>query len=347
MDPCVLADTGSSQVAIITIGASLFAVSLFIFVIQKKIGVKTLPMLVALLLGIPLLLLGAHPAYAQSIGNDCLPGSSQGSGDGNDGDGGGSGVLGLVDDQTVMMRPNDSNRYVYEYIPLLMNDSATDDDPLDWTTVDLDPDTPGRQTEMTLYHPDSPDGVDYPCVIGNITVGNFGVLEIDLHYSCWWSNDDPFDEGELIIPADYEIPPFTYTAYTESGQLAPEPATVTIVLNDSVDDGEVTALPTDVWSCGMGAPITGYDLAGDVITVSGTIDLATFDLDPASPGIQSSVTVEIAGVTYTAEVDSSGMLSLDSSSGILTADPIFYYTVQNTNGVQSNLAPIIVTNPCT
>ncbi|MBS7234286.1 cadherin-like domain-containing protein, partial [Flavobacterium psychroterrae] len=74
--------------------------------------------------------------------------------------------------------------------------------------------------------------------------------------------------------------------------------------------------------------------------VDGTIDVATVDLDPATPGIQTTFTVTGQG-TYT--VNNLGVVTFTpvlNYNG--TATPI-NYTVNDNNGAISNIATISIT----
>ena len=110
-------------------------------------------------------------------------------------------------------------------------------------------------------------------------------------------------------------------------------ATITVTIN-SVNDPPVAV--NDVASTDQGDPVTINVLAND--TDDGTINAASVDLDPSTPGIQSTFShaagtfsVSAAGVvTYTPAANFSGSVSIS-------------YTVNDNEGATSNVATITVT----
>ncbi len=327
MDPCILADTGVNQTILLAIGSILLCAAVGFLYLQKRFGIKSLVLLFAMF---GLTLFAALPAtsYAQTAG-DCPPAAQ-------DEDSGSSPqVLSLVNDQGVLQRPSGGDGgspQTYLHLAILANDNALAGDPIDWTTIDLDPNTAGQQTSLSLTHPSD---ATYSC--GSITVSSFGILEISLNIRCY---NESFDE--LTIPGDYAIPPFTYTAQTLGGNPAPAPATVTILVVAEPEPGVVFA-QDDQESAGGGCSFEGFtlNLVANDSTTTGTIDPTTVDLNPGLPGLQKTVTLDYQASVFQASVDNSGVVTVTRLSGIDADPPTFYYTVQNTNGDVSNVATIL------
>lgn len=133
-------------------------------------------------------------------------------------------------------------------------------------------------------------------------------------------------------------------------------ATLTYTLCDSSGACD-TAIITFVVSSVNDAPVANNDLiftpydttvaipvAGNDTDIDGTINTATIDLDPSTPGIQTTFTVAGQG-TYTANND--GTVTFDPLPGFEgNATPI-NYVIQDNNGALSNVATIAVTvGPC-
>src|SRR5690606_34031787 len=161
--------------------------------------------------------------------------------------------------------PDDENTQTVFYLALLPNDTAPDDDPIDWETIDLDPNTAGLQTSFNLYHPE-----DGTLICGTVTVGSFGVLVVTLRYTCW---DEDILENDTI-PSDFTIAPFTYTAQTVGGNPAPAPATVTILVVAGPEPGVVVAQNDQDGGVGGSCSFEGFtlNLVSNDSTTAGTID---------------------------------------------------------------------------
>ena len=240
-------------------------------------------------------------------------------------------VLGLIDDTGVIQLPDNSQSLLY--IAILGNDTAPNGDPLDWDTVDLDPETAGLQTSIDLPHPDDSD---FSC--GTIRVSTFGILQIRLQDPC---EDSIF--STLAFSTDLIIAPFTYTAQTVSAVTAPAPATVTVTTQTEAVESVVTAV-IDEYCSGIGSPPWIVPLLDNDTTSTGTLDPSSTDLNPSLPGRQTSATVDSVDSddVYTITLDNSGNLTVSLDAEEPTGSiPIFYYTVENSLGTVSNVGGVM------
>ncbi|NEQ95815.1 MAG: DUF4347 domain-containing protein [Cyanothece sp. SIO2G6] len=185
---------------------------------------------------------------------------------------------------------------------VLTNDN--NGDPLNPATVDLDPSTPG--IDSTLIVPGE----------GTWTVDPTGLVTFTPQAGF---TGDPTD--------------ITYTVKNNSG-LASNPATI------SVDYIQTPPIATDDSSTGnpTGTPVTLDVLNND--TDDGTLNPATVDLDPTTPGIQSELSVPGQG-TWRVDL-TTGAVTFTPESGF-TGDPTdITYTVQDNDGLTSAPATISV-----
>lgn len=195
-------------------------------------------------------------------------------------------------------------------VSILTNDTDADGNPtapVNGTgqfSVDLDSTTAGIQISVT-----TPEGI---WTLDNTT----GVVTFD-------PANNYFGTATL-----------TYTLCDPSG--ACDPATITFVVN-SVNDAPVanndsTTTPYD----------TNVDIqvASNDTDIDGTINNGTIDLDPSTPGIQTTFTVAGQG-TYTA--NSNGTVTFDPAPGFEGTTTSISYTIQDNGGATSNTATISVT----
>ncbi|WP_394775345.1 tandem-95 repeat protein, partial [Flavobacterium sp.] len=207
--------------------------------------------------------------------------------------------------------------------PVALNDTATTnedtaitinvstndtdvDGTIDVATVDLDPATPGIQTTFTVTGQ------------GTYTVNNLGVVTFT-----------------PVLNYNGTATPINYTVNDNNGAVS-NIATISITVN-SVNDNPVAL--NDVISTNEDTAVTINVTTNDT-DVDGTIDVATVDLDPATPGIQTTFSVTGQG-TYT--VNNLGVVTFTpvlNYNG--TATPI-NYTVNDNNGAVSNIATISLT----
>jgi CshA-type fibril repeat protein len=182
------------------------------------------------------------------------------------------------------------------------NDTDTDGT-VDPATVDLDPSTPGRQTTFTVPNE------------GTFTVDDAGAVTF---------TPVPAFKGTSTIP---------YTVNDNLGATS-NPANIAITVKENIppvaeDDSETTPWNT---------PVTLSAINNDS-DEDGDIDPATVDLDPDTPGRQTTFTVEGEG-TFT--VDDNGDVTftpLPTFSGVSTIP----YTVNDDIGATSNVANITIT----
>lgn len=126
----------------------------------------------------------------------------------------------------------------------------------------------------------------------------------------------------------------TYTLCDPSG--ACDPATITFVVN-SVNDAPVANNDSTTTPYDTNVVIT---VASNDTDIDGTINNATIDLDPATPGIQTTYTVTGQG-TYTA--NNNGTVTFDPAPGFDGNTTPINYTIQDNGGATSNVATISVT----
>ena len=179
------------------------------------------------------------------------------------------------------------------------NDSDSDG-VIDATTVDLDPATPGQQSAFTV----AGEGVFAADGAGNVT----------------FTPDAGFT-GVSTIP---------YTVNDNDGGLS-NSATISVRVNappSAINDSAVTPLDTPVT---LG--VTANDSDSD-----GVVDAATVDLDPGTPGQQTTLTVSGEG-TFSA--DGSGNVTFTPEAGF-TGTSTIPYTVNDNDGGISNAATISV-----
>ncbi|NJK63354.1 MAG: tandem-95 repeat protein, partial [Synechococcaceae cyanobacterium SM2_3_1] len=199
---------------------------------------------------------------------------------------------------------NDDTATTTPNTPVSLDVTSNDSDPdgsIDPTTIDLDPATSGQQTSLTLPGQ------------GTLTVDENGLVTFI---------PDPDFVGTVMIP---------YTVRDNDGLLS-NPATITIVVGQpptAVDNSVVTLINTPAR-----IPITNNDFDPD-----GDIDPTTVDLDPSTPGQQTSITVDEAG-TFT--VNETGLVTFTPVPGF-TGSVEIPYTVNDNDGLTSNTATITVT----
>ena len=190
--------------------------------------------------------------------------------------------------------------------------SATENDTdsdgtIDPATVDLDPATPGRQTTFTVPGQGTFDVDDEGNVTFTPETGFTGTATIP------YTVDD--NDGSTSAPANLIV-----TVQTQPPVSTPPIA---------VDDRATTPLDTPVT-----VPVTANDTDSD-----GTIDPATVDLDPSTPGRQTTLAVPGEG-TYT--VDDNGNVTFTPEPGF-TGTSELPYTVNDNTGTPSNPAILQVT----
>ncbi|MBS7229463.1 tandem-95 repeat protein, partial [Flavobacterium psychroterrae] len=190
-------------------------------------------------------------------------------------------------------------------INVTTNDSDVDGT-IDVATVDLDAATPGIQNTFTVTGE------------GTYTVNNLGVVTFT-----------------PVLNYNGTATPINYTVNDNNGAVS-NIATISITVT-SVNDNPVAV--NDAITTNEDTAVT-INVTTNDSDVDGTIDVATVDLDPATPGIQTTFTVTGQG-TYT--VNNLGVVTFTpvlNYNG--TATPI-NYTVNDNNGAVSNIATISIT----
>ncbi len=182
----------------------------------------------------------------------------------------------------------------------ITNDTDTDGT-IDPASVDLDPNTPGRQTTLNA----SGEGTYAADDNGNVTftpqAGFTGTSAIG-----YTINDNEGATSNIaMIAVTVNAPPVA--ADDSATTLADTPVTLSVVTNDTDNDG--------------------------------TIDPATVDLDPNTPGRQATFAVP-GESTFTA--DGNGNVTMTPQAGFIGTSTA-PYTVNDNNGATSNIANIIIT----
>ena len=188
-------------------------------------------------------------------------------------------------------------------VGLLGNDTATAPAVVDGGSVDLDPDTAGRQD--------------------TVTVGPF-TLSVD-------------GAGELTVAsASAGPPPATGTArYTVADSYGTPSAPATITLAEAAPAAPVAG--DDSVSVVAGGSVQVGLLGNDTATAPAVVDGGSVDLDPDTAGRQDTVTVG----PFTLSVDGAGELTVASASaGPPPATGTARYTVADSYGTPSEPATI-------
>ena len=180
------------------------------------------------------------------------------------------------------------------------------DGTIDPATVDLDPATLGVQTTFTVPNQ------------GTYTVDNLGEVTFT-----------PVAKFNGIAT------PVNYTVNDNEGTTS-SPATITVTVSD-VNEAPVAV--NDSASTSEDTPVS-FDIVANDTDLDGTIDPATVDLDPATPGVQTTFTVPNQG-TYT--VDNLGEVTFTPVANFNGSATPVNYTVDDNEGTTSSPATITVT----
>lgn len=199
-------------------------------------------------------------------------------------------------------------------VSVLNNDTDPDGNPtapvngVGQFTVDLDPATAGIQTTIT-----TPEGV---WTLDNAT----GVVTFD-------PINNYFGTASIV-----------YSLCDPSG--ACDTAIITFVVT-SVNDAPVAVNDTisTPYDTNVSIPVASNDY-----DIDGTINNATIDLDPSTPGIQTTFIVPGEG-TYTANPD--GTVTFDPLAGFEGNTTPVNYVIQDNQGLISNIGTIsVLVGPC-
>ena len=187
-------------------------------------------------------------------------------------------------------------------VTIAVLDNDTDDDnALNETSVDLDPSVAGRQASVSVGE-------------GTATVDDAGIVTFT-------------PSGGATGQANFD-----YTVNDDAGNTS-NTATVTVTIN-SVNSPPTAA--NDEGNTSEGTDVS-FDLVGNDTDSDGSIDPASVDLDPDSPGQQTS----FAHANGSATVDNTGMFTFVPDAGFVGAG-IIDYTVNVDDGAISNVAEITV-----
>lgn len=326
-----LASTGMSQNTILLVAVVISLLGVGLFLLSRRYKLRG-SFLAIVLMFVAVTFVTALPVSAQSA-NSCSANAD------SSGQQPGSGIQLTDDAYDLPAGVIDEGNFG---MTIAANDLFPDSDPINWATLDLDPSTPEVDTYSMLYHPDYPS---YACGYVWYNFPLFGDNEapetVYVNMSGYCHDADVDDHRPE--PSHYT---FQYTAASLSGKKAPQPATVTLTLFEQPIAFDHTIEAT------LGPDITGsVNVADNAI---GTIDPSSVDLDPSTPGQQTSITVPAAydsDIDVTIEVDSNGLVTLTvsiiglpaCSEGAITAD--IPYTIKNSLGTTSNIAVITTYYP--
>ena len=333
---CELAASGvnSRQIAIFGIVTLILSVALFTF--RKKLGLKT-KWLMPVAFAIFTFTTPLQPlALAQSAEN-CSPqqGGSQAPNPGAP-----EALGGLIDDSPELTYDEEYSEY-YATFAVLPNDNAPNGDSFDISTLQLlgefpdpeyqytylilDPNNPTPPT--TPYSPDNPDwanvwgrwSLGLTCDLDDIDHCGMDPGDNIVCYdpsggTCWPNGDVSVYLNSSAQPGVYTI---QYTVNTQSG-IPLIPATITVTVPETVGPSPITSYSVDGYS--NGCDVWPNDFSLDLMdgsffstTGPGTLLANTIDLDPGTPGQQTTITIydedtQEKYVTYT--VDNAGILTM-------------------------------------
>ncbi len=193
--------------------------------------------------------------------------------------------------------------------PVTLSVIANDSDPdgaIDPASVDLDPNTPARQTTVTAPGQGAFTADD----TGNVT----------------FTPQVGFTGTSMI----------TYTIQDDRG--APSnSATIAITVTEVVDDNQPPVAVSDTATTSRDTPVTLNVIANDS-DPDGAIDPASVDLSPDTPGRQTTATVPGQGAFI---ADNAGNVRFTPEAGF-TGGVTISYLVRDDQGAPSNTATIIV-----
>ncbi len=357
---CQLAASGISTTYIAALSAMLLGSGIALFVFRKKLGLHARWLLPVLVLVFSLSTPLQQAVFAQAAGNCTTTQDQQTSGSNN------QVVLGgLIDDNPEVSYDEDEGAYGARF-SVLPNDNAPNGDPFNVSTLELISNysitnSAGWENHLildpegqTLPDPDSwwwdapnvwgywyldltcdPEDTEHCAVYP----GDYVACTDPLGGTCW-------PNGNVIVfftsraePDDYAI---DYTVRTQSGVLL-TPATITVTLPEP-PLGPSPIIGSNV-SHNHGCDLWPSDFSlnlmdGSFFTTSGpgTLLANTIDLDPDTPGRQTSITIyaeyELGSGYITYTVDDTGILTMTTPQSALEGSDtyILYITIQDSNG---------------
>lgn len=217
-------------------------------------------------------------------------------------------------------------------LSVLDNDQPDANDPLDTSTLELlNPNAEGGGYGTNYYT--APDGS--PSYGGDSTAIHWQVVGGKVVVT--FGDDTPLDTP-FSIP--YHI--------TSQGGLESEQDGVITVTRSSTQISPIQ-LTVSNFSGGGGCTLSGEtaNLLDFVSTNNGTLDPSTIDLDPTTPGRQTSYSYDAGDTTVTVTVDGSGVVTITNSEGLgYVHDHVFYFTIANTAGDVSGIGVVVSTENC-
>lgn len=352
---CELASSGLDEKQIATFGVVLIIIGAILFIASKNGWIRAKLLFPIFLLLFTITSPLQQVIFAQSA-ETCPPTQSNNQTT--------IAIGGLIDDNPELTYDSEYGDY-YSSFTILPNDSAPNGDPFDVSTLQLLGSYPNPYSPhfFLILDPNNPIPPATPGFPGNPDWDNVWgswqlVLTCDIEDTDHCGTDpgdnivctDPSDgtcwpTGEVMVyfssqaePGDYTI---QYTVNTESGATL-IPATITVTVPDTpplftvITGSEVN----DFGGCDVWPPDFSLDLMdGSFFSTDGpgTLLANTIDLDPDTPGRQTSITIYDEGdgdnyVTYT--VDDNGILTMTTPQseyeGFNTY--ILYITIQDSNG---------------
>ncbi len=361
---CQLAASGINARQLAIFGTAMFMLGTALFLLHKKYSVN-----VTWLLPVALLVFTVGAPFQQLVlaqsAENCVPQQNNG----QTPNPGMPGVLGNLIDDNPELTYDELGEGYFATFSVLPNDNAPNGDPFDITTLQLlgthqivdswgwvsylilDP------NNQTMPDPDSswwdapnvwgywyldltcdPEDVDH-C---NIALDDSGVCNDPLGGTCWPNGNVGVLLNSRAQPGTYSIP---YTVTTQGG-IPLTPATITVAIPEPspiiAQDSEVEfdACLSDPWGS-----VWSLDIMPLVSTTgTGALLPSTIDLNPDTPGIQSTVTygsIEDYNLT-TYVVDGNGIVTMTAPVvdewGERRPSFGFWYTISDDEGHVSNIA---------
>jgi hypothetical protein len=263
----------------------------------------------------------------------------------------------LVDDMyetsedDIVFDPGNNPTRVYARFNIISNDLATESDPIDPASIRF-------INENIINQPGEPDStyaeIPNPSDPAN-NIGNWR-LELDCTSDC---TIDSATTGyaiiELYAPADAGQYTILYEARTMNGNLI-APALITVTLHQSLEEPSPALIDagtsTTMLSCYTWSPESVIDLMNQITNSGpGTLDPTTIDLDPYTPGAQSTFVVTVSETNYTTiSVDSAGIVTLHSPQEGTALNnygsALFEFTITDNLGNRSSIGVVELRSAC-
>lgn len=328
---CELASSGLDEKQIATFGVVLIIIGAILFIASKNGWIRAKLLFPIFLLLFTITSPLQQVIFAQSA-ETCPPTQSNNQTP--------IALGGLIDDNPELTYDSEYGEY-YSSFTILPNDSAPNGDPFDVSTLQLLGSYPSPDYPHTflILDPNNPTPPATPSFPGNPDWDNVWgswqlVLTCDIEDTDHCGTDpgdnivctDPSDgtcwpTGEVMVyfssqaePGDYTI---QYTVNTESGATL-IPATITVTVPETIGPSPISSYNVDDYSNGCDVWPNNFSLDlmdGSFFTTTGpgTLLANTIDLDPQTPGRQTTITIYAEAsvenyVTYT--VDDNGLLTM-------------------------------------